>query len=103
MNIDKAIERIAANNTSGAIWEWAENIAQKQDELHTATFSILGRMCDECPFRNNKAMGGCIAASCPVHKVDASVHTLTEKARAIAKKARNRKYNMDKPKWSPSR
>lgn len=103
MNIDKAIERIAANNTSGVIWEWAENIAIRQARLHENVHSVLDGVCDGCPFRNNKAMGGCITTACPVHKLTEAVNALSNKARDMAKKARNRKYNMDKPKWSPSR
>ena len=103
MNIDKAIERIASHNTSGKIWEWAENIAMRHGALHTAGFAVLHKICGECPFRDNKEMGGCITDACPVHKVSNAMNALTDKARDLAKKARNRKYNMEKPKWSPSR
>lgn len=103
MNIGNAIERIAANNTSGVIWEWAENIAMRHDALHTAGFAVLNKMCDECPFRNNKEMGGCITDACPVNKVRNAINALSDKARDIEKKARDRKYNMEKPKWSPDR
>ena len=103
MNIDKAIERIAANNTADAISEWSENIAARRERLHEQVHSILGKVCDNCPFRNNLKMGGCISTACPVHKVTDAVNAISDKAREIAKKARNRKYKIDAENWKKER
>lgn len=103
MNIDKAIERIANHNTGGKIWEWSENIAMRHGALHTAAFSVLRKICDECPFRNNKEMGGCITDACSVHKVCNAINALTEKARDVAKKARNRQTKMAMERYKSER
>ena len=103
MNIDKAIERIANHNGGGKIWEWAENIAMRHDALHTAGFAVLNMICDECPFRNNKEMGGCITNACPVNKVCNAINALSDKARDIAKKARNRRSKIAMENWKKER
>jgi len=99
MNTDKAIERIAANNSAGMVWEWWENIDKRQSELHEAVHGILGKVCEKCPFRNNREMGGCISAACPVHKAMDAVNNLSFKAEGIAKKARTRRWSLEREAW----
>lgn len=103
MNTEKAVERIAANNTSGVIWEWEEGIAKRQGALHEAAFGILNKVCDGCPFRNNKKMGGCITSACPVNKVCDAVNALTDRARAIARKSRNLQWKTAFEEWKKER
>ena len=103
MNIDKAIERIAANNSAGTIWKWWENIDKRQSNLHETVHSILDKVCDACPFRNNRKMGGCISTACPVHKLTEAVNDLSFKTEGIAKKARKRRWEIETENWKKER
>ena len=103
MNTEKAIERIANHNGGDKIWKWAENIAMRHDALHRAGFAVLNKICDECPFRNNKKMGGCITDACPVNNVCNAINALSDKARDIAKKARNRQAKIAMENWKKER
>lgn len=94
MNTEKAVERIAANNSAGTIWEWWENISKRQLELHEAVL-VLGKVCAKCPFRNNSEMGGCISTACPVQNAEVAVNKLSFKALDIAKKARTRRWSLE--------
>ena len=75
----------------------------RHDALHTAGFAVLNKICDECPFRNNKEMGGCITDACPVNKVCNAINALSDKARDIAKKARNRQYKIATERYKSER
>lgn len=103
MNTEKAVERIAANNTADEIHKWEEGIAKRQDALHEAAFGILNKVCDGCPFRNNKKMGGCITSACPVNKVCDAVNALTDRTRAIARKSRNLQGKIAFEEWKKER
>ena len=78
MNIDKAIERIARNNSADEIHKWEEGIAKRQDALHEAAFGILNKVCD-------------------------AVNALTDRTRAIARKARNLQGKIAYEEWKKER
>ena len=100
MNTEKAVERIAAHNSAGTVWKWWENIDKRQSELHEAVHGILGKVCAKCPFRNNSEMGGCISTACPVHKAEDAVNKLSFKSMDIAKKARTRRWSLEREQLS---
>ena len=48
-------------------------------------------------------MGGCITDACPVNKVCNAINALSDKARDIAKKARNRQAKIATENWKKER
>lgn len=100
---DKVVDAIAKNNTEGQIWTWVENIAASQHNVFTGANATIRKVCDECPFRNNKAMGGCITTACPIHKVSDAILALGDKARAIGRKASNRLCQFLLQEWEANR
>lgn len=81
------IANIAEHNTSTAIREWASNIAKRRHDIHSAVHKITSDVCNDCPFRNNEPMGGCITTACPVHKMTDAVIGMTLKATDMSRRA----------------
>lgn len=77
--------KIAKNNGTSAIQTWSHGVSKFAAEAHAALNEVAGRACRLCPFRENRAMGGCIGEECPVYMVRKAVLLASKRAARATK------------------
>ena len=87
-------EKIAKYNTTEEVQKWSSGVAKFAADAQPPLAMAALRACNECPFRNNLSMGGCIGEECPIHMVRKALQLATKRVAAGAKEIYKAKYRV---------
>ena len=88
-------DKVAKFNTTEGIQKWSSGVAKFAADAHPHLAAAASRACNECPFRNNLSMGGCISEECPIHMVRKALQLATKRVAASAKEIYKAKYRVN--------
>ena len=86
--------RIAGFASDTEIQKWSGGIGKYMAEVQTPLLNAERNVCNNCPFRNNVANGGCIGEDCPIYAVRKALQLATKRAAMGAKEIYKAKYAM---------
>ena len=74
--------KIAANSSTEETAQWAAGIWRMVEKVQPQMLAAQRETCQACPFRNKRAMGGCITVDCPMHMLWSELLKTTKRATA---------------------
>ena len=86
-------EKVAKFNSTEEIQKWSSGVAKFAADAYPHLVAAASRACNECPFRNNRSMGGCIGEECPIHMVRKALQLAPKRVAARAKEIFKAKYS----------
>ena len=92
MKKDK-VNRIAAFSTIDEIQSWMSGIGKYVSNISPKVLEAEKVVCGACPFRNKKAIGGCITEDCPVFILRREINRTVARTGARAKELYTAKYS----------
>lgn len=88
-------ERVARYNTTEEVQRWSSGVAKFAAEAHPSVVNAAVKACNNCPYRNNVSMGGCIGEECPIHMVRKALQLATKRVAAGTKEIYKAKYRVN--------
>ena len=94
--------RIAGFASDTEIQKWSGGIGKYMAEVQTPLLNAERNVCNNCPFRNNVANGGCIGEDCPVFAVRKVFNLCIKRTRNGVRDICKSKYAARVKKWASS-
>lgn len=78
-------KKIAKCKTVKDVADWSRGVAKFADTIHPQVTAAMRTACNSCPFRESRAVGGCITVDCPINALVHELNLTAKRGAAAAK------------------